>query len=69
MLRSQDPYYIAKSKVEEIENRRMKQMKKQPPYKVFNGWWSIPDGVSVVSLACLKRILCRQVKSLGEESP
>ena len=45
MLRSQDPIYLAESKVEEIENRRMK---KQPPYKVFNGWWSIPDGVSVV---------------------
>ena len=48
MLRSQDPIYLAESKVEEIENRRMKKMKKQPPYKVFNGWWSIPAGVSVV---------------------
>ena len=48
MLRSQDPIFLAKSKVEEIKNRRMKNMKKQPPYKVFNGWWSIPDGVSVV---------------------
>ena len=38
MLRSQDPIYLAESKVEEIENRRMKKMKKQPPYKVFNGW-------------------------------
>ena len=46
MLRSQDPIYLAESK--EIENRRMKKMKKQPPYKVFNGWWSIPAGVSVV---------------------
>ena len=48
MLRSQDPIYLAESKVEEIENRRMKKMKKQPPYKVFNGLSSKPDGVSVV---------------------
>ena len=48
MLRSQDPMYLAESEVEDIENRRMKRMKKQPPYRVFNGWWSIPAGVSVV---------------------
>ena len=48
MLRSQDLIYLAESKVEEIVKSRMKKMKKQFPYKVFNGWWSMPGGVSVV---------------------
>ena len=48
MLRSQDLICLAECKVEQIVKRRMKKMKKQPSYKVFNGWWSMPGGVSVV---------------------
>ena len=47
MLRSQDLIFLAESKVEEIVKRRMKAIKKQPPYKVINGWW-LMTGVSVV---------------------
>ena len=48
MLRSQDLVHLAESKVNKVMNRRLKRMsKKQHPYKLFNGWWSLPGGVSV----------------------
>ena len=48
MLWSQDLVRLAESKVNKVISRRLKKMsKKQPPYKLFNGWWSLPGGVSV----------------------
>ena len=61
MLRSQDFIYLAECKVDEIVKSRMMKMKKQFPYRVFNGWWSMPGGVSVVhekhvSLVCPQKL-------------
>ena len=48
LLRSQDLVRLAESRVARIMNKRMKKnIQKQPPYKLFNGWWSMPGGVSV----------------------
>ena len=52
MLRSQDPIYLAESKVEEIENRRMKKKLGLSWAKLSSSWdWTlIKSNLYLVSL-------------------